>query len=224
MDCITVLAQAVDTATHAGNETVVIIWEHITDIQTLEALTFISFGTVCLMYGWRVFKVLVAISFALLGLGMGLVVGGKVMGDGNQIWAGLIGLALLACVSLPLMRYAVSILGAVSGGIVTSGIWYGCGLTEQYIWAGALIGIIAGGMISFIVFKIAVMLFSSLGGSVLVVVGMLALLYNHQATQVQVEYVVFKSKWFLPLAIMLPAAVGVVIQNMLVKRSKEWEV
>jgi hypothetical protein len=224
MDCITVLAQAVDTATHAGNETVVIIWEHITDIQTLEALTFISFGTVCLMYGWRVFKVLVAISFALLGLGMGLVVGGKVMGDGNQIWAGLIGLGLLACVSLPLMRYAVSILGAVSGGIITSGIWYGCGLTEQYIWAGALIGIIAGGMISFIVFKIAVMLFSSLGGSVLVVVGMLALLYNHQATQVQVEYVVFKSKWFLPLAIMLPAAVGVVIQNMLVKRSKEWEV
>lgn len=222
MNCITVLAQTVDTATQTGNETVVIIWEHITDIQTLEALTFISFGAVCLMYGWRVFKVLVAISFALLGLGMGLVVGGKVMGEGNQIWAGLIGLVLLACVSLPLMRYAVSILGAVSGGIITSGIWYGCGFNEEYIWAGALIGIIAGGMISFIVFKIAVMLFSSLGGSVLVVVGMLALLYNYEPEQV--EYIVFKNKWFLPIAMMVPAAAGLFIQNILVKRSKEWEV
>jgi len=227
MDCITVLAQAVETTTQAGDEAVVpldIIWDHITSLGFLEALTFISFGAVCLMYGWRVFKVLVVISFALLGLGIGLVVGGKIMGENNQIWTGLIGLVLLAGVSLPLMRYAVSILGAIAGGVVTSGIWYGCGLTEKYIWAGALIGIIAGGMISFIVFKVAIMLFSSLGGSTLMVVGILALLYQYQPTHEQVEYVVFKNKWFLPLALMAPTAIGLLIQNSFVKRSKEWEV
>jgi len=223
MDCITVLAQAVE----AGDEAVVpmvSIWEHITGLGFIEALTFVSFGSVCLLYGWRVFKVLVVISFALLGLGMGLIVGGKVMGENNEIWAGLIGLGLLAGVSLPLMRYAVSILGALAGGVLTSGIWYGFGLTENYIWAGALIGIIAGGMISFIVFKIAVMLFSSLGGSALIVVGMLALLYNYPQTREQVEYVVFKNKWFLPIALIAPTAIGLLIQNRFVKRSKEWEV
>jgi hypothetical protein len=227
MDCITVLAQAVDSSTYATEEAVVpmvSIWEHITDLGFLEALTFISFGSVCLLYGWRVFKVLVAISFALLGLGIGLIVGGKVMGEGNEIWAGLIGLGLLVGVSLPLMRYAVSILGALAGGVMTAGIWYGFGLTENYIWAGALIGTIAGGMISFIVFKIAVMLFSSLGGSVLIVVGMLALLYHYPATQEQVEYVVFKNKWFMPVALIAPTAIGLVLQNRLIKRSKEWEV
>jgi len=226
MDCITILAQTVET-TERAEEAVVpmdVIWEYVTSLNFLEALTFISFGAVCLLYGWRVFKILVVICFGLLGLGLGITIGGKIHGDSSQVWGGLIGFGLMAGVSLPLMRWAVSILGAVAGGLLTSGIWYACGLTERYIWAGALIGIVAGGMISFIIFKIAVMLFASLGGSALIVAGTLALLYLYPETTEEVKELVFNNNWFLPLALMVPTAVGLIVQNKFIKGSKDWEV
>jgi len=188
----------------------------------LEALMFISFGTVCLFYGWRVFKILVIISFALLGLGLGMIVSDKINGGNNQLWGGLIGLGVMGVLSVPLMRWSVSILGALAGGVLTSGVWYACGLND--IWAGALIGIIAGGMISFIIFKIAVMLFSSVGGSGLIVTGLLALLYIYPQTTEQVEELVFTHKWFLPVALLIPTAVGIILQNKFVKSSRNWNV
>lgn len=227
MDCVTILAQAVESAgPEAAEEAIVpidLFWKQITSLGLLEALTFISFGAVCLIYGWRVFKMLVVISFGLFGLLLGITVSDKISGENTHIIGGLVGLGVMAVLSVPLMRWAVSILGAVAGGTVTSGIWYGCGLTEKYIWAGALIGIIAGGMISFIIFKVAVILFSSLGGSGLIVTGTLALLYLYPQTTAKVEELVFTQKWFLPAALIAPTLVGVIVQNKFVKRSKEWD-
>jgi hypothetical protein len=227
MDCVTILAQAARTAgPEAAEEAIVpmdLFWEQITSLSVLEALTFISFGVVCLVYGWRVFKMLVVISFGLLGLLLGITVSDKISGEDSHLLGGLIGLVLMAVLSVPLMRWAVSILGAVAGGIVTSGIWYACGLTEKYIWAGALIGIVAGGMISFIIFKVAVVLFSSLGGSGLMVTGILALLYLYPQTTEKVEELIFTHKWFLPATLIVPTLVGVIVQNKFVKGSKEWD-
>ena len=230
MDCVTILAQTVGTASEtppAAEEAIVpidLIWEHITSLNVLEALTFISFGAVCLFYGWRVFKMLVVISFGLLGLVLGMTVSEKISGGSNPVLGGVIGLAVLAALSVPLMRWAVSILGALAGGILTSGTWYACGLTEKYIWAGALIGIIAGGMISFIIFKIAIMLFSSLGGGGLMVTGLLALLYLYPQTTEKVQELVFTEKWFLPVMLLIPTAVGVIVQNKFVKGTQNWSV
>jgi len=231
MDCITILAQAAKAAgPEAAEESIVpidLFWKQITSLGLLEALMFISFGAVCLVYGWRVFKILVVISFGLLGLLLGIMVGGRIGGEDSQLIGGLIGLGLMAVLSVPLMRWAVSILGAVAGGIFTSGIWYACGLTEKYMWAGALIGVIAGGMISFIIFKIAVILFSSLGGSGLMVTGILALLYlyeiNYRQTPEKIEELIFTHKWFLPITLLVPTLVGLILQNRFVKGSKEWD-
>ena len=229
MNCTVILAQAVETAgqTQAAEETVVpieTIWTYITSLNPLEAITFISFGVVCLFYGWRVFKILVIISFAILGMGLGIVLAGKVGGDNNQILGGVAGFVVLAVISVPLMRWAVSLLGAAAGGILTSGIWYACQLNEEYILAGALIGIIAGGMISFIIFKVAVMLFSSLGGSGLMVTGILALLYLYPETTEQVKELVFNESWFLPAALLVPTVVGIIVQNKFYKSSPGWSV
>jgi len=227
MDCVTILAHAVKTVgPKAAEESIVpidLFWEQIIRLDLLEALMFISFGAVCLVYGWRVFKILVVISFGLLGLLLGIMVGDKISGEDSQLIGGLIGLGLMAVLSVPLMRWAVSILGAIAGGILTSGIWYASGLTEKYMWAGALIGIVAGGMISFIIFKIAVILFSSLGGSGLMVTGILALLYLYPQTTERVEELIFTHKWFLPVTLIAPTLVGLILQNKFVKGSKEWD-
>lgn len=227
MDFMTILAQAADTASEGaaaeGNIVPIdLFWKQITSLSVLEALTFVSFGAVCLLYGWRVFKVLVVISFGLLGMIIGVVLTQRVVGLNNELMGGLIGMGLLAVLSVPLMRWAVCILGAAAGAILTSGIWYAFGLTERYIWAGGLIGLVAGGMISFIVFRVAVILFASLWGSGLMVVGSLALLYLYPTTTVQVETLVFTKQWFLPVALTVPTFVGTIVQHKFVKGSKDW--
>ena len=227
MDCVTILAQAVETASSGATEEAVVplesFWNYITTLNRVEAVTFISFGVVCLMYGWRVFKILVVISFALLGLFLGISVTDKIVGLNNQAIGGLVGMCLLGILSVPMMRWAVSILGAIAGGILSSSIWYASGLTERYIWAGALIGMVAGGMISFIVFKIAVILFSSLSGASLIVVGSLALLYINPSTSARLEEILFAKKWFLPTLLLAVTLIGLVLQNKFVKDSKDWD-
>jgi len=227
MDCVTILAQAVETGSSGATEEAVVpmesFWNYITTLNRAEAVTFITFGIVCLMYGWRVFKILVVICFALLGVFLGVSVTDKIVGLNNRLVGGLVGMGLLGILSVPLMRWAVSILGAIAGGILTSGIGYASGLPERYIWAGALIGMVAGGMISFIVFKVAVILFSSLSGACLIVVGSLAILYMHPATSVRLEEILFTKKWFLPTLLMAPTLIGLVLQNKFVKDSKDWD-
>jgi len=227
MDYVTILAQAVEKSGPEAAEGAVVpiesFWAYIISLDPVEAVTFISFGAVCLFYGWRVFKVLVVISFALLGLFLGVAVTKIIEGLNSQLIGGLVGMGLLAVLSIPLMRWSVCILGAAAGGILTSGIWYACGLPERYIWAGALIGMVAGGMISFIVFKVAVVLFSSLGGSALMVVGVLALLHRYLNTTGQIERLVCEQRWFLPVALIAPTVVGIILQNKFVKGSKDWD-
>ena len=176
MNTLFILAQAGHrTAEQTSVVPIDLVWEQISTLTWLQALIAVSFGAVYLLYGWRIFKVITVVCFGMLGLYAGMKVGGTM---GSILWGGIIGLAGLAALSIPLMKWAVSILGAVAGGIITSGLWFAFGLPQQYIWAGAVIGIIAGGMISFIVFKIAVMLFTSLGGAVLIIIGLLSLLYR----------------------------------------------
>jgi len=221
----TILASAAGTAPEAAEEAKVpieLFWSQITSLSWLEALMFISFGAICLFYGWRVFKILVVINFGLLGLMMGMEITDQIVGLNNQVAGGIVGMIVLAVLSVPLMRWAVSILGAVAGGIITSGIWYACYLPEQYILAGALTGFVAGGMISFIIFKVAVMLFTSLWGSGLAVVGALAVLYLYPRTSEQVHELVLTQNWFLPVAVIVPTVIGLALQNKFVKNSKDW--
>ena len=229
MDCFTILAQASGngTAEEGASEGIVPIqwfWDQITALEWLQALTFISFGVVCVFYGWRVFKILVVINFGLLGLAIGMKLTATMAGTSNQLMGGLIGMGVLAVLSVPLMRWAVCLLGAAAGGIFTSGIWYAFGLPEQYMWAGGLVGVVAGGMISFIIFKVAVILFSSLWGSGLIVTGALALLYINTSTSAIVEKLVFHVRWFLPAALMLPTLIGFVLQHKFLKSSKDWDI
>ncbi len=228
MDCLTILAQATGNASPEAAEQAVVpltrFWNEVTGLEMLEAVTFISFGVVCLIYGWRVFKILVVINFGLLGLVMGMTIVEKINGLNNELMGGLVGMGILAVLSVPLMRWAVSILGAAAGGILTSGIWYACGLPEHYIWAGGLIGVVAGGMISFIIFKVAVILFTSMWGSGLIVVGFLAVLHNYPRAAELVERLVFNVKWFLPTMLIVPMVIGVILQHKFLKSSKDWDI
>ena len=228
MEHLTILAQAAERSAEPiiGVQTILdSIWEQVTTLSWLQAIIAISFGVVYLLYGWRIFKALVVICSGLVGLFAGIKIGARF---DSEIFGGIIGLALLAGVSIPLMRWAVSILGAIAGGILTSGIWYAFELPEKYMPAGAIIGIIAGGMISFIVFRIAVMLFTSFGGGVLIVTGLLALVYRYESIQKppteSIKTMLYNHHWFVPVLMLAPTFIGIIVQNKFIKSSKSWNV
>lgn len=202
------------------------IWSQITELSWLQAVLAVSFGIVYMLYGWRIFRILVVISFGLIGMVLGIMAGQSIGGSLGHVWGGVLGCALLAFVSVPLMKWCVCLLGAAAGGILTGGLWYALDLPEVYIWAGAAVGAVAGGMISFIVLKVAVMLFTSLGGSAIVAVGALSLLYHlERITQSppRIHTYVHEFRWFLPTVLIVPTIFGIIMQNRFIKHSHKWE-
>jgi hypothetical protein len=202
------------------------IWQQITDLSWLHAVIAISVGIVYMLYGWRIFRVLVVICFGLGGMFLGIFAGRHF---GSVILGGVLGLALFAVISVPLMKWCVSALGAIAGGSLTGAVWYAFGLPLDYIWAGVVIGVVAGGLISFILLKASVMLFTGLGGSVIMMVGVLALIYQYE-TQVldpptqHIYDSLYTKQWFLPVVIILPTIIGMLMQNRFIKQSHEWEI
>jgi hypothetical protein len=224
------LLATMENGSRAGGNTQIVpldfIWGQVTSLTWLQAVIGISFGMVYLLYGWRIFRILVVICFGLAGLYLGMLAGQRL--GNHQLWGGVVGVFAMAILSMSLIKWGVSVLGAAAGGIVTGGLWYAFGLPEQYIWAGAVIGVVAGGMMSFILLKISVMLFTSLGGSVIVAVNFLALLHQYQ-TKVMVppnnniHDMMFDKTWFLPMIIILPTIIGMIVQNKLIKTSSDWD-
>ncbi|MDD5063685.1 MAG: hypothetical protein PHQ35_02855 [Phycisphaerae bacterium] len=228
MEPLTILAQAAESSSEPvfRAQTVLdALWGQIITLSWLQAVIAISFGVVYLLYGWRIFKLVVVICFGLVGLFIGIEIGARF---GSEILGGVTGLVVLGGVSIPLMRWAVSLLGAIAGGIITGGIWYAFGLPERYMPAGALIGIIAGGMISFIVFKDAVMLFTSFGGGILIITGLLALVYRYESIQnpptAAMKAMLYNHHWFLPALLIAPTIIGIIVQTKFLKTSKTWTV
>lgn len=228
MEPLTILAQAAESSSEPVFRVQTVLdalWGQVTALSWLQAVIAISFGVVYLLYGWRIFKLVVVICFGLVGLFIGIDIGARF---GSQILGGVAGLIVLGGLSIPLMRWAVSLLGAISGGVITSGIWYAVGLPERYLPAGALIGIIAGGMISFIVFRVAVMLFTSFGGGILIMTGLLALVYRFEGIQnpptANVKDMLYHHHWFLPALLIAPTIIGIIVQTKFLKTTKTWTV
>lgn len=201
------------------------IWEQISTLSWFQAIIGISFGMVYLLYGWRIFRILVVICFALIGLFLGIMAGQKF---GSELMGGVMGTIGFAVLAMWLVKWCVSVLGAAAGGIVTGGLWHAVGLPEQYIWAGAVIGIVAGGMMSFILLKISVMLFTSMGGAGILAVSFLALLHQYETKVVSpptgnIHELFFNKVWFFPMAIIIPTIIGMIVQNSLIKKSSEWD-
>jgi len=200
------------------------MWEQIMILTWPQAVLAISFGVIYLMYGWRIFKALTVISFALLGLYAGMWVGAQF---DKVLLGSLVGLTVLTILSVPLMKWAVCILGAVAGGILTAGIWYAFKLPEQFVWAGALVGFVAGGMSAFVVFRVSVMLFTSLGGGVLIIMGALALVWQYEGLQQpptnRLSDIYFNN-WFIPSLLIGATLFGMLLQWRFVKTSKNWTV
>jgi hypothetical protein len=156
------------------------------------------------------YRVLISVNAAVIGG----IVGGLVGQSLGSTIAGVVLGAFVAGVSTwPLMKYAVAITGGLFGALIGASLWQTAGLEPRYLLAGALIGLIFLAMLSFIIFRTSVILFTSLQGSAMVVAGLLGLLSQYPTVMPKLTGVMLDKPYFLPMVIFIATVIGHLYQH-----------
>lgn len=192
-------------------------WPAQTDLLTAcqnmmpgEACLLVLVGIVYLLFGYAIFKPLVTLNAMAAGAYVGVLIGRSA----NSAAAGaFIGAVVLAAITFPLMKWAVMLMGGIFGGALGASLWRQANLQPELAWAGALSGLIFFGMLSLILFRGSVILYTSLQGSVMLVFGIISLLYKYQSMAPSVTDVFSKRAFVLPMVVFVPALLGLLYQG-----------
>ncbi|MFK7788522.1 MAG: hypothetical protein AB8C95_03370, partial [Phycisphaeraceae bacterium] len=208
---------------------------------------FVVVGLVCLLKGYTFHKIMTVAILVILGAMLGYWMGLEIQGPPFVV-AGCVA-ALLAVLAFPLMKYAIAVLGGLSGAFIGSNLWAGFGrvldasaqqridtqgqevaassmivraaevMPADAYWVGALIGLIGCGFAAFALSKITIHLFTSVSGSTVAVFGVIALLLSIETFRDTVASELTRSALVIPLLVFVPAVIGFLIQE---KASGAW--
>ncbi len=170
-------------------------------------------GIVYLVFGVYMYKALITVNLAIVGGYLGAFIGHKTGGTGAMIPWALIGAFTFAAMTWPLMKYAVALMGGLYGFLLGAAIWHTAQLEAKYAWAGGGMGLIAFGMLSFILFRGSIMMYTSLQGSVMLVFGLLGLIFKYQSVSPKLVASLTSQPIVLPLTIFIPAVLGLIYQQ-----------
>lgn len=196
--------------------------ELVSDLQALSivwAIVFLAAGITCLLQGFRYYKTVTVILAAFLGLILGYALGKRI--NAEYIVAGCVAM-LFAVGCFPLMKYSVAVMGGLVGSFLGANAWTaiahldkssnGASMAQNY-WVGALVGLIVCGMLAFILFKLSVVLFTSVSGATIAVMGGLSLLLQVPNWERPVNNSISAHAAVMPLLVMVPAVIGLILQN-----------
>lgn len=174
------------------------------------AALLIFLGMIFLLFGIQLFKPLVMMNAAVVGAYLGAILGHR----GNAAVVGaIIGALLAAAVVWPMLKWAVAVMGGTLGAVVGASVWRSCNLDPAFVWSGALTGMVLMGMLSFILFRASLMMYTSLQGSVMLILGLLGLIFKYQDVAPSVRGNMLVHHLILPAAILVPALIGIIYQQ-----------
>lgn len=186
-------------------------------LERLSAMPFIGasvvvvVGVLCVFHGYRWHKWVIAILAFLAGLGIGHQLAGEV--GRSTIVAVAVG-CLCAIIATPLLRITVGIFGGITGAFIGTNTWTAMNASPpEAHWAGAVIGFIIIAMISIVLFRLVVVLFTSIGGAAMVVFGGITLLMHVPNWRDAVIESLTANTTIIPLLLLLAAVSGFVIQE-----------
>lgn len=175
-----------------------------------EACILVILGIIYLLFGYAIFRALVTLNAMAAGAYLGAIMGKSA----NAMAAGgFIGAVIAAAITFPLMKYAITIMGGIFGAALGASLWRQGNLQPDLCWAGALSGLILFGMLSMIIFRGSVIMYTSLQGSVMLVFGILGLLYKYQTMAPDVTDCFAKRNFLLPTIVLLPTIIGLLYQQ-----------
>lgn len=186
------------------------------------AVVFIIAGIVCMLNGYRFYKSVTVILALLVGMFAGYALSARLQAPA-YIVAGCLGL-LMAVLCFPLMKYAVAVLGGLTGAFLGANLWTAIvhvvykndpgalANAAKFNGIGALIGLLVCGMLAFILFKMAVVLFTSVSGSTVAVLGVLALLLQIPGMHESIFNSISKYPVVVPMLVFVPTIIGLILQ------------
>jgi hypothetical protein len=196
--------------------------ELVTNLQQVPmvmASVLVAVGLICMMWGFKFYKIVVILTALITGIVLGFKFGVTVQRE--VIVAGCMGV-LLAVVAWPLMKYAVALSGGLAGAFIGASIYTGLAMemanhgqafNPQMSWVGALCGLMFFGLMSFILFDLSVVMFTSMSGAVMFMLGTVALLMNVEAFRPAIVSSMSQTPWIMPMLVMVAAVIGVVMQQ-----------
>ncbi|MHC4983578.1 MAG: TM7S3/TM198-like domain-containing protein [Planctomycetota bacterium] len=193
---------------------------HLAGVSLIVSIPMAMLGVVYLLLGWKLHKPLVTANAIVAGALIGSMLS-KLSSSENPnvlMFASIAGGLLLGLLAMILMHGAVSVMGILAGGAIGFGAWtyiarvVGNPALLKYPWAGALVGLVALGLLAFANFRLAVMIFTAFQGSVMIVAGTTAAFLYDQATAATIRQGAQTNEHLLAALVGVPAVVGFVVQ------------
>ena len=194
--------------------------QQLTGMHPIQACLLLACGVVYLVYGWKLFKILVVANFATIGIFAGHHLGALAEGSNANmpLIAAIAGGLVVAVLAWPLMKYGIAVMGGLAGSFVGYGTWHyivtAVNRTNllEYHWVGATIGLITLGLLAFVIFRITVIVFTAFQGSLMALTGGLALLLKSPELSTKINDNFTQNIYLLPLLIGVPAIIGFAVQ------------
>lgn len=181
------------------------------NMNSATAIILLMAGIVFLLWGFYAFKTLVLVNAAAVGGWLGFLIGQR---SGAGLPAAGVGAFVAAAIAWPMMKYAVAIMGGLIGTMIGMTVWRTAGLDPVYAAAGGGMGLIFFGMISFILFRTSVMMFTSVQGAAMLIFGLLCMVYKLRLFDNKaLSAKLLSMPTAMPVAIALAAIIGVLYQN-----------
>jgi hypothetical protein len=174
------------------------------------AALLIALGVVYLLFGFKMFRVLMMLNAAALGAAIGISLGQKTeIGFALMVLCGFVA----AAITWPMMKWAVAILGGLAGALLGASVWQTFGLDPHFAWSGALTGLVLFGLLSFIIFRGSVTMYMSLQGAAMLILGVLAMIFKYEQIAPKVTSTMTLKPFLLPMAVIIPAIIGMLYQQ-----------
>lgn len=185
--------------------------EALAQLPLIGASVIVVIGALCVLNGYRWHKWVIMILAFLMGLGLGHLLSAKV---GNAaIVAVSLGL-LCAIIATPMLKVTVAVFAGLTGAFIGANVWSAVnGTPPDTQWAGAAMGFIILAMSSLILFRLVIVLFTSVGGAAMVVLGSITLLLHVPAWEGAVRDALTTNHLLIPLLLCVAAVAGFVLQH-----------
>jgi hypothetical protein len=180
------------------------------DMAPAIAALLVVLGLIYLLFGYNIYKGLVILNAAVLGATVGAALGAT---NHIEVPLAVVGGFAAAAITWPLMRWGVAVMGGLFGAVLGASIWRLFNLDPTFAWAGAATGLVTLGLLSFILFRGCIMMFTSLQGSVMLIMGIVSLIAKHQAILSSISDNMRLRPLLLPITIFIPAIVGLIYQQ-----------
>ena len=187
------------------------ILDMLSSLPIVGAAIVTAVGAACVMQGYRWHKAIVVVLSLMLGFGVGRLISAEV--GKSMVVAVALGI-LLAAIASPLLRYTVALFAGIAGAGIGATLWTFLNPDQASLaWAGGGMGFIALALLSFMFFRMVVILFTSVGGGAMFVMGSVALMLHVDSMSSMVRDQMLLHPGVLPLLVLTAAVVGFVYQQ-----------